>query len=122
VRVKPAYDGRRGVRATASRRRTRCELARRTGDAAHRRRAEATILRAFASAMAEAPLAHVTLIRAVERLRTLPEAAATAARQGRSAPAATAAKALEQEAYDSVEIDGASGRARTRSGSRSGSS
>jgi uncharacterized protein len=102
VRVKPAYDGAvasgNGVAAANA-----VELARRTGDAAHRRRAEGT-LRAFASAMAEAPLAHVTLIRAVERLGTLPEAPAAAVRA--EVPAAiTAGEALEEEAYAAVEID-----------------
>jgi uncharacterized protein YyaL (SSP411 family) len=102
VRVKPAYDGAvasgNGVAAANA-----VELARRTGDPAHRPRAEGT-LRAFASAMAEAPLAHVTLIRAVERLRTLPEAAAAAVKV--AAPAAvTAGEALEEEAYAAVEID-----------------
>jgi uncharacterized protein len=102
VRVKPAYDGAvasgNGVAAANA-----VELARRTGDAAHRRRAEGT-LRAFASAMAEAPLAHVTLIRAVERLGTLPEAPAAAVKA--EVPAAvTAGEALEEEAYAAVEID-----------------
>jgi len=102
VRVKPAYDGAvasgNGVAAANA-----VELARRTGDAAHRRRAEGT-LRAFAAAMAEAPLAHVTLIRAVERLRTLSESPAAAVEA--EAPAAvTAGEALEEEAYAAVEID-----------------
>ena len=105
VRVKPAYDGAvasgNGVAAANA-----VELARRTGDAAHRRSAESTI-RAFASAMAEAPLAHVTLIRAVERLRALPEAATTAAAtKAEAPPAASPGEALEEEAYASVEIDG----------------
>jgi hypothetical protein len=54
--------------------------------------------------MAEAPLAHVTLVRAVERLRTLPELKAAAVKA--EVPVAlTAGEALEEEAYAAVEID-----------------
>ena len=66
--------------------------------------------------MAEAPLAHVTLVRALERLRALPEARASAlaatpagasAGTAVKAPAVpSAAEALEEEAYAVVEIDG----------------
>jgi len=49
----------------------------------------------------------VTLIRAVERLRALPEAATTAAAtKAEAPPAASPGEALEEEAYASVEIDG----------------
>jgi uncharacterized protein YyaL (SSP411 family) len=114
VRARTAFDGAvasgNGVAALNA-----VELARRTGDAAHRRRAEAT-LGAFAAGMTEAPLAHVTLVRALERLRALPEAKAStlaATPAGASAPAAekapaapSATEALEEEAYAAVEIDG----------------
>ena len=66
--------------------------------------------------MTEAPLAHVTLVRALERLRALPEARrarslrhAQALRlaAAETAPAApSASEALEEEAYAAVEIDG----------------
>ena len=114
VRARTAFDGAvasgNGVAAMNA-----VELARRTGDASHRRRAEAT-LGAFAAGMAEAPLAHVTLVRALERLRALPEARASAlaatpagasAGTAVKAPAVpSAAEALEEEAYAVVEIDG----------------
>jgi uncharacterized protein len=103
VRLKPAYDGAvasgNGVAAANS-----VELARRTGDPVHRGRAEGT-LRAFASTMAEAPLAHVTLIRALERLRALPEMAPAVKKAEAPAPV-SAGEALEEEAYDAVELDG----------------
>ena len=105
VRAKPAFDGAvasgNGVAAANA-----VELARRTGALVHRRRAEAA-LRAFAAAMVEAPLAHVTLIRALERLRALPESQ-TAEPQPAAASAVvpvTGAEALEEEAYAAVEID-----------------
>jgi uncharacterized protein YyaL (SSP411 family) len=101
VRLKPAYDGAvasgNGVAAANS-----VELARRT-DPAHREHAEGT-LRAFASTMTEAPLAHVTLIRALERLRALPELPA-AAKKAEAPPVVSAGEALEEEAYAAVEID-----------------
>ena len=77
-----------------------------TGEPSHRERAEGT-LRAFALGMSEAPLAHVTLIRALERLRGLPEMAVPAARAATPAAAgpASASEALEEEAYAAVEID-----------------
>jgi len=86
------------------------ELARRTGNGVYRERAEAA-LRAFASSMEEAPLGHVTLVRALEALRTLPETAAAGparpqAAKPAAAAAASASEALEEEAYTAVEIDG----------------
>ena len=108
VRAKTAFDGAvasgNGIAALNA-----VELARRTGDASHRRRAEAT-LGAFAAGMTEAPLAHVTLVRALERLRALPESATrtlakpSAPEQAAAAP--SAAEALEEEAYAAVEIEG----------------
>jgi len=113
VRAKTAFDGAvasgNGIAA-----RNTVELARRTGDAIHRRRAEAT-LAAFAAGMEEAPLAHVTLVRALERLRALPEArtgvlvataASTPVPAAEKASAASGSEALEEEAYAAVAIDG----------------
>jgi uncharacterized protein len=114
VRARTGFDGAvasgNGVAALNA-----VELARRTGDATQRRRAEAT-LGAFAAGMAEAPLGHVTLVRALERLRALPEAKASplaetaggaSARAGERAPTAVSAgESLEEEAYAAVEIDG----------------
>jgi uncharacterized protein YyaL (SSP411 family) len=106
VRAKPAFDGAvasgNGVAALNA-----VELARRTGEAPYRERAAGT-LGAFAPGMAEAPLAHVTLVRALVRLRGLPEMATTAAAAPVTKPAAasSASDALEEEAYAVVEIDG----------------
>ncbi len=106
VRAKPAYDGAvasgNGVAAQNA-----VELARRTGDPVHRERATAA-LEAFAGAMGEAPLGHVTLIRALERLRALPELPARASAAAAAAdtkPAETPGEALEAEAYEAVAID-----------------
>jgi uncharacterized protein YyaL (SSP411 family) len=108
-RAKPAYDGAvasgNGVAAQNA-----VELARRTGDPVHRERAKAA-LEAFAGAMSEAPLGHVTLIRALERLRALPElqekasAATPAAAPAAATTAEAPAAALEEEAYEAVLID-----------------
>jgi uncharacterized protein YyaL (SSP411 family) len=102
VRAKPAFDGAvasgNGVAAQNA-----VELARRTGEPVHRARAEATLL-AFAEGMAEAPLAHVTLVRALERRRTLPEAVGVA-RAVVPTAAASVSETLEEEAYAAVEID-----------------
>jgi uncharacterized protein YyaL (SSP411 family) len=102
VRAKPAFDGAvasgNGVAAA-----NQVELARRTQQPRYRERAERT-LAAFASGMADAPLAHLTLIRALERLRRLPSAR-PAAGEAVAAVAPSSEEALEQEAYDSVEID-----------------
>ena len=108
VRAKTAFDGAvasgNGVAA-----RNAVELARQTGDAAQRKRAEAT-LAAFADGMEQAPLAHVTLVRALEALRALPEAksSASAASSTAGAPpaASSASEALEQEAYAAVDLEG----------------
>ncbi len=116
VRARTAFDGAvasgNGIAALNA-----VELARRTGDATHRLRAEAT-LGAFAAGMAEAPLGHVTLVRALERLRALPatavKALGTAAPAGAAStasaekpPSATSAsEALEEEAYAAVEVEG----------------
>jgi hypothetical protein len=108
VRAKSGFDG-----AVASGNGTAAlnaiELARRSGEAVHRERAEAT-LRAFATGMEDAPLAHVTLVRAWERLRRLPASAtvavAAAARPAQAAVPASASEALEEEAYAAVEMEG----------------
>ncbi|HSD28334.1 MAG TPA: DUF255 domain-containing protein [Vicinamibacteria bacterium] len=104
-RSKPGFDGAvasgNGVAALNA-----VELARLTGEPAWASRAESTLL-AFVDAMARAPLAHVTLVRALERLGDVPRAAAAA--PPREAPAAAAppsSESLEEEAYDAVEIDG----------------
>jgi len=107
LRAKAAFDG-----AVASGNGTAAlnavELARLTGDPVHAGRAERT-LTAFAAGMEEAPLAHVTLLRALERLRALPAAAARPASpapaERAAEPAAGASEALEEEAYDAVEIE-----------------
>ena len=68
---------------------------------------------AFADGMTQAPLAHVTLARALERLVATPRTAPPAPRV-KAAPASQAVEAtavppatatLEDEAYDAVEID-----------------
>jgi uncharacterized protein YyaL (SSP411 family) len=102
-RARPAFDG---AVASGNGMAALClvELSQR-GDPTAAERAEATLL-AFAGGMEEAPLAHVTLVRAVGALHALPRAAA--ARPGaRAAAGANAAveEALEEEARDVVEID-----------------
>jgi uncharacterized protein YyaL (SSP411 family) len=111
VRTKTGFDGAvasgNGVAALNA-----IALASATGDARHRGRAEAA-LRAFAGGISEAPLAHVTLVRALGELRALLEAApeaeapepAAASAAGRGDELASASEALEQEAYDAVEIE-----------------
>jgi uncharacterized protein YyaL (SSP411 family) len=110
VRAKTAFDGAvASGNGTAAR--NAVELAKQTGKGAHRQRAEST-LSAFAGGMEEAPLAHVTLVRALEALRALPPslavpAAAAQAPSRAAAPAPpSASEALEDEAYAAVEIDG----------------
>jgi hypothetical protein len=116
VRAKPAFDGAvasgNGIAALNT-----AELARLTGEETHRRRSEAT-LRAFGAGMAEAPLAHVSLVRAHARFLALPQPAEArpvvaaaagpraAAVGGVQGVAASASEALEEEAYAAVEIDG----------------
>jgi uncharacterized protein YyaL (SSP411 family) len=104
-RPKPGFDGAvssgNGVAALNA-----IELARVTGDAAWASRAESTLL-AFADAMSRAPHAHVTLVRALDRLGDVPRATAAAAAPARPAAAAPPAPdVLEEEAYDAVEIEG----------------
>ena len=108
VRAKPAFDGAvasgNGIAALNA-----VELARATGDPAWAFRAEGALL-AFADGMAQAPLAHVTLARALERLRDLPRPAGAVARETVAPPVAVAAappsSALEDEAYEAVEVEG----------------
>ncbi len=109
VRAKTGFDG-----AVASGNgfaaRNAVELAKETGEGVHRQRAEATI-EAFAAGLEEAPLAHVTLVRALEALRSLPPslavaAGALAAPAAQAAPAPSPSEALEEAAYAAVEIDG----------------
>jgi hypothetical protein len=102
-RSKPAFDGAvaagNGVAAINA-----IDLARLTGDASWSDRAEAALL-AFAEGMQQAPLAHVTLVRALERLLAAPRAARPAGPAPAKA-AAPAADALEDEAYEVAEIEG----------------
>ena len=110
LRAKPAHDG-----AVASGNGVSVlnllELAQRTGEPGHRERAEAA-LGAFAAAMEEAPLAHVTLVRALPRLLVTPPASrSVAAGAARLPPApgtgpAAAPTDLEDEARDVVEAAG----------------
>jgi hypothetical protein len=107
VRAKPAFDGAvaagNGIAA-----RNAVELARLTGEPAWSARAEDALL-AFADGMARAPLAHVTLARALDRFlgsprpaRAVPAGVAATP----PAPAAAPAGALEDEAYEAVEVEG----------------
>ena len=107
VRAKPAFDGAvasgNGIAALNG-----VELSRRTGDPAWASRAEAAIL-AFAEGLEQAPLAHVTLARALERLLAAPRPQPSATRAAEAEPAvapASAAEALEEEAYEAAEIEG----------------
>jgi uncharacterized protein YyaL (SSP411 family) len=104
VRAKSAFDGAvasgNGVAALNA-----VELARLTGDPGWAERAEATV-RAFADGMEQAPLAHVTLVRALERLGEAPRPAVAAPAPAKAAaPPPPAPDALEEEAYEAVEID-----------------
>jgi hypothetical protein len=105
-RAKSAFDGAvcsgNGVAALNA-----IELARLTGDPGWAGRAEATVL-AFAGRMEQAPLAHVSLVRALERLGEAPRPAVSAppASARSASPPAPAADALEEEAYEAVEITG----------------
>jgi uncharacterized protein YyaL (SSP411 family) len=103
-RAKPGFDGAvasgNGIAAL-----NQVELARLTGDSAWAGRAEATLL-AFANGMARTPLAHVTLFRALEALGDVPRPAASAPAPAKPAAAPPPAPdALEEEAYEAVEID-----------------
>jgi hypothetical protein len=105
VRAKPAFDGAvasgNGIAALNA-----VELARLTGEPSWAGRAEAALL-AFADGMAQAPLAHVTLARALDRLLEAPRSAVAArAAPAKAAPAVPPAGALEDEAYEAVELDG----------------
>jgi uncharacterized protein YyaL (SSP411 family) len=105
VRAKPAFDG-----AVASGNGFAAlnllDLAALDGDRALRSRAE-DVLRCFSEGMAAAPLAHVTLVRALGRLAREPVVA-----RGAAAPAApppstgSALESLEDEAREVVEVTG----------------
>jgi hypothetical protein len=102
-RSKPAFDGAvasgNGIAALNA-----VELARLTGDAAWLDRAESALL-AFADGMAQAPLAHVTLARALDRFLGAPRPKAAPARP--ASPAAPAGPgALEDEAYEALDVVG----------------
>jgi uncharacterized protein YyaL (SSP411 family) len=118
-RSKPAFDGAvasgNGISAL-----NLIELSRLTGDPDLAARAEGTLL-AFADGMVQAPFAHVTLVRALERFRDLArstlvgpggraarrEAPARAGASGsESAAEPAAAPSLEEEAYDALEVEG----------------
>ena len=90
VRSKAAHDGAvasaNGVAAL-----NLITLAERTGEAAYRERAE-RLLRAFSRAVAELPIAHVTLLRAIAALG--PVVAAPAPRPQAPAPIASAAQEI----------------------------
>jgi hypothetical protein len=109
VRAKPAFDGAvasgNGIAALNA-----VALFRATGDPAWRDRAESTLV-AFADGLEQAPLAHVTLVRALERLRETERPAVASPRReapvSSPAPAtAPSASALEEEAYEAVEVLG----------------
>ena len=107
VRAKPAFDGAvasgNGIAVLNA-----VELARLTGEPSWAGRAEGALL-AFADGMTQAPLAHVTLARALDRLLAAPRtavAAAVPAALAKAAPAAPPPDALEDEAYEAVELDG----------------
>ena len=104
VRAKPAFDGAvasgNGIAALNA-----VELARLTGDGAWTGRAEAALL-AFADAMAQVPLAHVTLVRALSRLLEAPRPSPRASAAPLPGPAASATAALEDEAYEVVQVEG----------------
>ncbi len=115
-RAKPAFDG-----AVPSGNGTAVlnaiELYRLTEDAAWAERAESA-LRAFAGVMEQVPVAHVTLVRALERYRELARPAAGAGAQPQDASSSAAAAtapappeaALEEEAEGAVELYGSLGR------------
>jgi uncharacterized protein YyaL (SSP411 family) len=103
-RARPGFDGAvasgNGVAALNG-----VELARLTGEPAWAARAEATLL-AFADGMARLPLAHVTLVRALERLGEAPRKATSGPAAAKpTAPPPPAPDRLEEEAYEAVEID-----------------
>jgi uncharacterized protein YyaL (SSP411 family) len=103
-RAKPAFDGAvasgNGVAALNA-----VELAQLTGEPSWFGRAEGTLL-AFADGMVRAPLAHVTLVRALGRLNEAPRPATSTPRApAKAAAPPPAADALEEEAYEAVEID-----------------
>jgi hypothetical protein len=104
VRARPAFDGAvasgNGVAVLND-----LELARRTGEARFRERAEAAIS-AFADGMARAPLAHVTLVRALSRYLAAPRPAAAPPPRAVAPAEAAGGQALEEEAYDAVEVEG----------------
>ncbi len=113
-RAKPAFDGAlpsgNGVSVL-----NLIDLSRLTGDGVFADRAEAALL-AFADGMAQVPLAHVTLVRALERFRSLERPAASAVAQATGGPAAgppepvAGTASLEEEAESAVEIYGVLGR------------
>jgi uncharacterized protein YyaL (SSP411 family) len=107
-RSRPAFDG-----AVASGNGTAVlnllDLHALTGEASFSKRAEAA-LRAFGDDVARAPLAHVTLVRALARLGGLPPGARQEAR-AEPGPRVSATEALEDEARAVVEVTGELGRA-----------
>jgi uncharacterized protein YyaL (SSP411 family) len=122
-RTKPGFDGPvasgNGIAAL-----NLVELARLTGDGTYAERALRTLV-AFAAGIEQVPLAHVTLVRALEAFRELdrsllsaprpPEAeVAPAPAEGAAAPAPAASAApapsLEDEAYEALEVEASLGR------------
>jgi hypothetical protein len=112
LRTKPAFDGAvasgNGV-ATLN----QLELARLAGDARWLDRARAT-LSFFAGGIRQSPLAHVTLVRALERLHAAegetPAVAAQAPPAAAAAREGEEASALEEAAYAAAEIEARLGR------------
>ena len=108
-RARPAFDG-----AVASGNGTTVlnllDLADATGDPGYRARAEGA-LRAFGSDISAAPLAHVTLVRAVARFsRGGLAVSAPAPRPDTAVAPQSAVETLQEEARDVVEIAGRLGR------------
>jgi uncharacterized protein YyaL (SSP411 family) len=105
-RAKPAYDGAvasgNGISVL-----NQVRLARLTGEQEWLARARRTLL-AFATGMERAPLAHVTLVRGLERLRSAGAEAprARAPRDAAGAGTGTGPAALEDEALEAVELEG----------------
>jgi uncharacterized protein YyaL (SSP411 family) len=116
-RAKPAFDGAvasgNGVAAL-----NHVCLGRLTGDPAWFERAERTLL-AFVDGMERAPLAHVTLVRALQRFLATPRPRVAAGTRTAPPPAVAPSgvgspggRSLEDEAREAVEIDARLGSAR----------
>jgi hypothetical protein len=102
-RARPAFDGAvasgNGVAAL-----NLLDLAELTGDPGLARRGEA-VIRAFSHEIGRAPLAHVTLIRALRRLQALAHPAPGPSGEPLVPAGSSAVDALEDEAREAVEIE-----------------